>query len=259
MAAPQRDPLVACHDVGLTFAGPVEALRGTTFQLQRGELVSIVGPSGCGKSTLLRLIAGLIETTSGTLRVAGQPASDARREGLHLGFVFQEATLLPWRTVQDNIRLPLELLAVPRAEHAERIRESLALVGLQEFAQALPNQLSGGMRMRVALVRALVTHPELLLFDEPFGALDEITRQRLNEDLLALWQRQGWSGIFITHNVYEAVFLSQRVLVMGPRPGKLIAELSIPFDFPRGPELRGTAEYARLSAEVSALLRRAAT
>lgn len=259
MAAPPREPLVACQDVGLTFAGPVEALRGTTFQLQRGELVSIVGPSGCGKSTLLRLIAGLIETTSGTLRVAGQQPSDARSEGLHLGFVFQEATLLPWRTIQDNIRLPLELLGVPRAEHAERIRESLALVGLQEFAQALPNQLSGGMRMRVALVRALVTHPELLLFDEPFGALDEITRQRLNEDLLALWQRQGWSGIFITHNVYEAVFLSQRVLVMSPRPGKLIAELSIPFDFPRGPELRGTAEYARLSAEVSTLLRRAAT
>lgn len=259
MSAAQREPLVASHNVGLTFPGPVEALGGTTFQLQRGELVSIVGPSGCGKSTLLRLIAGLIETTSGSLLVAGQPASAARRQGLHLGFVFQEATLLPWRTVQDNIRLPLELLGVPRAEHAERIREALALVGLQDFARALPNQLSGGMRMRVALVRALVTHPELLLLDEPFGALDEITRQRLNEDLLGLWQRQGWSGIFITHNVFEAVFLSQRVLVMGPRPGKLIAELAIPFEFPRGPELRGTAEYARLSAEVSALLRRAAT
>ncbi len=259
VAAPPREPVVTCHNVGLTFPGPVAALAGTTFELQRGELVSIVGPSGCGKSTLLRLVAGLLPTTSGTLNVAGQPAVEARRQGLHLGFVFQEATLLPWRTVQDNIRLPLELLGVPRSQHAARIREALDLVGLHDFARALPSQLSGGMRMRVALVRALVTHPELLLLDEPFGALDEITRQRLNEDLLGLWQRQQWSGIFITHNVYEAVFLSQRILVMSPRPGKLIAEVTIPFDFPRGPELRGTPEFARLSAEVSALLRRTAT
>lgn len=250
---------MSCHDVGLTFPGPVQALAGVTWELQRGELVSIVGPSGCGKSTLLRLIAGLLPTSTGRLSVAGLPAVEARRRGLHLGFVFQEATLLPWRTVQDNIRLPLELLAVPRSEHATRIEESLALVGLQEFAHALPNQLSGGMRMRAALVRALVTHPELLLLDEPFGALDEITRQRLNEDLLGLWQRQHWSGVFITHNVYEAVFLSQRILVMSARPGRLIAEVNVPFDFPRGPELRGTAEFARLSAEVSSLLRGTAT
>lgn len=253
--APPRAPLVACQQVGLTFPGPVEALAGTSFQLQRGELVSIVGPSGCGKSTLLRLVAGLLPTTSGNLTVAGVPAVDARRQGLQLGFVFQEATLLPWRTVEENIRLPLQLLGVPRSQHAARIRDSLALVDLQDFAHVLPNQLSGGMRMRVALVRALVTQPELLLLDEPFGALDEITRQRLNEDLLFLWQRQHWSGIFITHNVYEAVFLSQRILVMSPRPGRLIAELPIPFEFPRGPELRGTAEFARISAEVSALLR----
>ncbi len=254
-----RESLVDCDQVGLTFPGPVEALAANTFQLQRGELVSIVGPSGCGKSTLLRLISGLIAPTSGSLRVAGQSAVQARRQGLQMGFVFQEATLLPWRTIQDNIRLPLELLGVPRAEHAGRIREALELVGLQEFAQSLPNQLSGGMRMRVALVRALVTRPELLLLDEPFAALDEITRQRLNEELLALWRRQQWSGIFITHSVYEAVFLSQRVLVMGPRPGQIIAELPIPFEYPRTPELRGTAEFARLAAEVSTLLRRIST
>lgn len=253
------DPLVACQGVGLTFPGPVVALTGATFNIGRGELVSIVGPSGCGKSTLLRLIAGLLPVTSGTLNVAGRPASEARRRGVHLGFVFQDATLLPWRTVQDNIRLPLELLGVPRSEHAARIRDALALVGLNEFANALPNQLSGGMRMRVALVRAMVTHPELLLLDEPFGALDEITRQRLNEELLGLWQRQRWSGIFITHNVYEAVFLSQRVLVMSARPGRLIADVKIPFDFPRGPDLRGVPEFSRLAASIGALLREAAT
>ena len=253
------EPLVACDNVGLTFPGPVEALVGTTFQLQRGELVSVVGPSGCGKSTLLRLIAGLIATTSGTLQVAGQSALQARHQGLQIGFVFQDATLLPWRTVQDNIRVPLELLRIPRSQHAQRLREALELIGLQDFARAFPNQLSGGMRMRVALVRALVTHPELLLLDEPFGALDEITRQRLNEDLLALWQSQQWSGIFITHNVYEAVFLSQRVLVMSARPGRLIADVPIPFDFPRTPELRGTAEFAKLAAQISALLRSVST
>lgn len=256
VADPVPEPLVACDNVGLTFPGPVQALAGTTFQLQRGELVSVVGPSGCGKSTLLRLISGLIGHTAGTLQVAGQSPMQARRHGLQVGFVFQDATLLPWRTIQDNIRLPLELLRVPRSEHAGRIREALELVGLQDFAQALPSQLSGGMRMRVALVRALVTHPELLLLDEPFGALDEITRQRLNEDLLDLWRSQQWSGVFITHNVYEAVFLSQRVLVMSPRPGRLIADVPIPFEFPRTPELRGTPEFARLAAEVSSLLRR---
>src|SRR5205085_559075 len=145
-----------------------------------------------------------------------------------VGFVFQDATLLPWRTVRDNICLPLELLQIPRLEHSARIRTALDLVGLNEFANAFPAQLSGGMRMRVALVRALVTQPDLLLLDEPFGALDEITRQRLNEDLLDLWQRQHWSAVFITHNVFEAVFLSQRVLVMSPRPGKIVAEFTIP-------------------------------
>lgn len=259
MANPVRDPLVVCDNVGLTFPGPIQALAGTTFQLQRGELVSVVGPSGCGKSTLLRLIAGLIATTSGKLQVAGQSAMQARQQGLQIGFVFQDATLLPWRTIRDNIRLPLELQRVPRAEHAARIQQALELVGLQEFARSLPKQLSGGMRMRVALVRALVTYPELLLLDEPFGALDEINRQRLNEDLLALWQSQKWSGVFITHNVYEAVFLSQRVLVMSPRPGKLIADVPVPFPFPRTPELRGTAEFAKLAAEVGALLRSAST
>lgn len=251
--------LVSCRDVGLVFPGPVTALTGVSFQLNQGELVSIVGPSGCGKSTLLRLIAGLLATSSGELEIAASAKLDGPNGRPQVGFVFQDATLLPWRTVQDNIRLPLELLGVPRTEHEARIRAALALVGLNEFARAFPAQLSGGMRMRVALVRALVTHPELLLLDEPFGALDEITRQRLNEDLLELWQRQRWSGVFITHNVFEAVFLSQRVLVMSPRPGKVVAEFTIPFEYPRVPEVRGSAEFARLAAEISQCLRRAAT
>lgn len=252
-------PLVVSENVGLTFPGPVQALADASFQLQRGELVSIVGPSGCGKSTLLRLVSGLIPATSGKLHVAGESPVQARRRGLQIGFVFQDATLLPWRTIQENVRLPLELRGVSRSEHAARIREALALVGLQDFAHSLPSQLSGGMRMRVALVRALITNPELLLLDEPFGALDEITRQKLNEDLLALWQRQHWSGIFITHNVYEAVFLSQRVLIMSARPGRLIADLEIPFAYPRSPDLRGTPEFAKLANEVGALLRKVST
>jgi NitT/TauT family transport system ATP-binding protein len=272
--APQNIPnetLISCRDVELVFPGPMTALADVSFQLQRGELVSIVGPSGCGKSTLLRLIAGLLTPTSGQLELTNVRQTGELDEGKthtraayatgrpDVGFVFQDATLLPWRTVQDNIRLPLELLHVPRVEHAARIQTALELVGLNDFALSFPAQLSGGMRMRIALVRALVTQPQLLLLDEPFGALDEITRQRLNEDLLELWQRQRWSAVFITHNVFEAVFLSQRVLVMSPRPGKIVAEFTIPFEYPRSPDIRGNADFARLAAEISLCLRKAAT
>jgi NitT/TauT family transport system ATP-binding protein len=254
-----HEALVSCQDVGLVFPGPVTALTGVSFHLQQGDLVSIVGPSGCGKSTLLRLIAGLLKPTSGNLEVSSQSADGKPAGRPEVGFVFQDATLLPWRTVSDNVRLPLELLHIPRQEHAARIHAALELVGLKDFTKAFPAQLSGGMRMRVALVRALVTRPELLLLDEPFGALDEITRQRLNEDLLGLWQAQRWSGVFITHNVFEAVFLSQRVLVMSPRPGKIVAEFRIPFDYPRDPDVRGRADFARLAAEISLCRRKAAT
>jgi NitT/TauT family transport system ATP-binding protein len=255
--------IVSCRDAGLVFPGDVTALTGVSFDLRPGELVSIVGPSGCGKSTLLRLIAGLLVPTTGRIDVSSSARPSPARQGAsparpQVGFVFQDATLLPWRTVHDNIQLPLELLRVSPVEWAPRIRQALELVGLQEFAHVFPAQLSGGMRMRVALVRALVTHPELLLLDEPFGALDEITRQRLNEDVLELWQKQKWSAIFITHNVFEAVFLSQRVIVMSSRPGQIIAEFQVPFDYPRPAELRGTNEYTRLAAEISLCLRRGA-
>ncbi|MFN3649498.1 MAG: ABC transporter ATP-binding protein [Armatimonadota bacterium] len=244
--------VVRTEGLGLTYDGGVRALDDVSLSVARGEIVSLVGPSGCGKSTLLRLAGGLLQPTEGRLEVRGE-AGAART-----GFVFQDATLLPWRTVADNVRLPLELLRVPRREHDGRIRESLALVGLSDFALARPAQLSGGMRMRVSLVRALITHPELLLLDEPFGALDDITRTRLNEELLGLWDRQRWTGIFVTHNVYEAVFLSHRVLVMTPRPGRIVAEIPVELPFPRTPELRGTAEFARTAEEVARRLRGAA-
>jgi len=197
----------------------LRALDEVQFAIRRGELVTLVGPSGCGKSTLLRLIAGLAEPTSGTLKVAGLPAGEARRAQLQVGFVFQDATLLPWRNVVENVRLPLELLKIPAAEQDLRIRESLKMVGLEDSAHLHPSQLSGGMRMRVSLIRALAPRPDLLLLDEPFGALDEITRQRLNEELLDLWLRQRWTGLFVTHNVFEAVFLESAHSYIRPQAG----------------------------------------
>ena len=201
--------LVVAEGLAKQFPSGVEALRDLNLEISRGQFVSIVGPSGCGKSTFLRLVAGLDAPTSGELRVDGH-------DPLGLAFVFQDATLLPWRSVAHNITLPLELR---REDADERVAQTLALVGLTDFAAAYPAQLSGGMRMRVSIARALVTRPQILLLDEPFGALDEITRQRLNEELLHLWQEDRWTGLFVTHNVSEAVFLSQRVLVMSARPG----------------------------------------
>lgn len=249
--------LVRADGVGLSFAGPVVALEGVDLTLPQGEFVAIVGPSGCGKSTLLRLIAGLIPASRGTITVAGTSPPLARRERTRMSLVFQDATLLPWRTVENNIRLPLELQKTPRAEHADLVRQGLALIGLQDFARRYPNQLSGGMRMRVSLARALVTSPEMLLLDEPFAALDDITRQELNEELHQLWCRHRWTGVFVTHNIAEAVFLSQRILVMSARPGRIVADVRVPFATPRSPELRTTPEFARLAAEISACLRRA--
>ncbi|HIG55871.1 MAG TPA: ABC transporter ATP-binding protein [Candidatus Latescibacteria bacterium] len=240
--------LVIARDIDKRFSSGVEALRGVNLSIERGQFVSIVGPSGCGKSTFLRLVAGLDEPTGGTLTVDGRTPKDARREQLDLAFIFQDATLLPWRSVARNVGLPLELR---EQTDADRVAQVIDMVGLAEFADAYPAQLSGGMRMRASIARALATSPELLLLDEPFGALDEITRQRLNEELLRLWQEDRWTGLFITHNVYEAVFLSQRVLVMSARPGQLIADIAIPFDHPRDPNLRSTPEFVLLAETIS--------
>ena len=240
--------LVIAREIDKRFSSGIEALRGVDLSIERGQFVSIVGPSGCGKSTFLRLVAGLDEPTAGTLTVDGRTPKDARREQLDLAFIFQDATLLPWRSVARNVGLPLELR---EQTDADRVRQVIDMVGLADFADAYPAQLSGGMRMRASIARALATNPELLLLDEPFGALDEITRQRLNEELLRLWQEDRWTGLFITHNVYEAVFLSQRVLVMSARPGQLITEIAIPFDHPRDPDLRSTPEFVKLAETIS--------
>ena len=237
---------VVARGLGKRFASGVEALSGVDLAVGRGRFASVVGPSGCGKSTLLRLVAGLEEPSGGALAVNGRapraPGAD------DLGFVFQDPTLLPWRSVARNVGLPLELRRTP---DAGRVRELLELVGLADFADACPAQLSGGMRMRASIARALAIRPRLLLLDEPFGALDEITRQRLNEELLRLWQEDGWTGLFVTHNVSEAVFLSQQVLVMGARPGRVLADVDVPFDYPRDPLLRSAPEFLRLAGEIS--------
>ncbi len=202
-----------------------------------GSFLGILGPSGCGKSTLLRIIAGLAEPTAGRREVT---LSGARQE---IGFVFQEPTLMPWATVADNVYLPLRLAGMRRAKAAPLVAEALSAVGLDGFAHSYPRELSGGMRMRVSIARAFVTRPRLLLLDEPFAALDEITRFRLNEDLLRLWRTQGWTIVFVTHSVFESVFLSSRVVVMTPRPGRIAADIPIDLPHPRDAALRTGSAY----------------
>lgn len=243
--------------LSLVFPGGVRALAGLDLRVREGEFVSIVGPSGCGKSTFLRLAAGLLTPTEGTVRTGGGHDPRDKRWRRQVAFVFQQPTLLPWRTVERNVALPIELRGEGGSAAAARVREKVRLVGLEEFTAAHPHQLSGGMQMRVSLARALVTAPGLLLLDEPFAALDDITRQRLNEELLALRDRQRFTALFVTHNVSEAVFLGERVLVMSARPGRFVEELRVPFAYPRGPELRAEAEFAALCGEVSAMLRAA--
>jgi NitT/TauT family transport system ATP-binding protein len=231
------------YDNGVVALGPVD------LEVRRGEFVSLLGPSGCGKSTALRLIAGLSAPTSGAIRVAG-PAVTAGG-GHPVGFVFQEPTLMPWTTVRENVRLPLKLAHVPFSAAKARVDEALAEVGLSEFADSYPRELSGGMKMRVSLARALVTDPDILLMDEPFAALDEITRFRLNNDLLALWRSLRKTVIFVTHSVFESVYLSQRVLVMTARPGRIAAEIGIETGEPRGEDFRTSADYAGYCRKVS--------
>ncbi|WP_433594079.1 ABC transporter ATP-binding protein [Nocardia sp. CA-145437] len=238
------DQALALHHVGLTFENGTHALDGIDIAIRPGEFVSLVGPSGCGKSTLLRLAAGFEKPTAGTISLGTGK----------LGYVFQEATLLPWRSVLRNVELPAELAGVDKTTRRAAAREALELVGLTGFENHKPAQLSGGMRMRTSIARALTGAPELFLFDEPFGALDEITRQRLNEEVSGLYRRSGFTGVFVTHSVAEAVFMSTRVIVLTGRPGRVAADIAVPLDFPRSPELRYTAEFGAVAAEVSAAL-----
>jgi len=239
-------PLVRVRDVSRIFANGVQALGGASLDVEAGEFVSVLGPSGCGKSTLLRLIAGLAEPTAGTIDwPQGKP---------DLGFVFQEPTLMPWTTALANVALPLKLRGLSRSECEARAAEALAGVGLKGFEKSYPRELSGGMKMRVSIARALVTGPRLLLMDEPFAALDEITRRSLNTDLLDLWQRTRFTAVFVTHSVFESVFLSQRIVVMSARPGRVRSELAIPAPYPRSEAFGTSADYAALCRLTSAQL-----
>jgi NitT/TauT family transport system ATP-binding protein len=231
------------YDSGVAALGPLD------LDVRRGEFLSLLGPSGCGKSTALRLIAGLAAPTSGTLDV-----TPGTRGAPSIGFVFQEPTLMPWADVAANVRLPLKLANLAAPEADRRVTAALAQVGLAEFAGSYPRELSGGMKMRVSLARALVTDPEILLMDEPFAALDEITRFRLNNELLALWRGLRKTVIFVTHSVFESVYLSQRVLVMSARPGRTAAEFRIDTPEPRSEEFRTSADYAAFCREVTAAL-----
>ena len=247
--APGGSALVRMEGVSKTFANGTVALEGLTLAIGAGSFTSILGPSGCGKSTALRLIAGLGDATAGAVRLATEAA---RRD---IGFVFQEPTLMPWASVSDNVFLPLRLAGHTRSDARNDIARALDLVGLAGFADAYPRELSGGMRMRASIARALVTKPRLLLMDEPFAALDEITRFRLNDDLLALWKSEGWTVVFVTHSVFESVYLSNRILVMTPRPGRIAADIAVDAPYPRGDTgFRTTDAYNRYCREVSARL-----
>ncbi len=248
-------PLVMLAGVSKAYANGTVALRNANFTVMPGEFVSLVGPSGCGKSTILRIVAGLGPISAGDVRVAGLPPEQARRDRQDMAFVFQDATLLPWRTVVKNVELPLQMRGTSRADRRSRVAQALETVGLTEFAREYPRQLSGGMKMRVSIARALVAQPKLMLMDEPFGALDELTRGRLNVELLHIVALAGWTVLCVTHNVFEAVFLSSRVLVMSPRPGRIIADLPIDLPYPRDPGIRTSVEFNMVASRVLSAMR----
>jgi NitT/TauT family transport system ATP-binding protein len=242
-------PLVALERIEKRFDDGTLALQALDLTLRQGEFLSIVGPSGCGKSTTLRLLAGLSAPSAGA--IVWDESHRVRPLGQDLAVVFQEPTLMPWARVIDNVMLPLRLKGTNPTEARDKAATILGRVGLSGFERAFPRQLSGGMKMRVAIARALVTGPRLLLLDEPFAALDEITRLRLNDDLLELWEQQRWTVVFVTHSVYESVFLSNRVVVMSPRPGRILADIAIEASYPRGRDFRHEVDYARSCRRVS--------
>ena len=237
-----------------TYPGGTQALLPLDLAVHEGEFVTLLGPSGCGKSTLLKMVAGLLQPSAGRVLLWGQPLAAVSPAQRRLGFVFQDATLMPWASVLTNVRLPLDLAGVPRSEADARVRTALAGVGLARFEAALPRELSGGMQMRVSIARGLVTEPTLLLMDEPFGALDEITRNRLDADLLALWKARGLTVLFVTHSIHEAVFLSTRVLVMAARPGRIVADVAINEPFPRGPDFRVSNAFSQHARRLQDIL-----
>jgi NitT/TauT family transport system ATP-binding protein len=252
--AARSNLLVALRGVEKTFPNGTLALKGLDLEVRQGEFLSLLGPSGCGKSTALRIIAGLSAPTQGDVEWAAPavPQKESR-----IGFVFQEPTLMPWTTVFNNVRLPLKLADTTADNAATRVNAALERVGLEKFATAYPRELSGGMRMRVSIARALVTEPALLLMDEPFAALDEITRFKLNDDLLAMWQAMRTTVVFVTHSVFESVYLSNRIAVMAARPGRIVSELDVDAPYPRDRDFRTSAQYAALCRRTSEALSRA--
>jgi NitT/TauT family transport system ATP-binding protein len=251
-ASGSSTPLVALRGVSKTFPTGTHALAGLDLEVRASEFLALLGPSGCGKSTALRIIAGLSEPTEGAVEWAAT-ATSAGSEN-RIGFVFQEPTLMPWANVFNNVLLPLNLHGAPASQAAGRVDAVLGRVGLQQFGRAYPRELSGGMRMRVSIARALVTEPQLLLMDEPFAALDEITRFKLNDDLLQMWQALRTTVVFVTHSVFESVYLSNRVVVMGARPGRVLTELAIDAPYPREQNFRTSSEYVAFCRQASAAL-----
>lgn len=249
----QADPLVRVEGVDKTYSNGTVALQGVNLAVAERSFVSLVGPSGCGKSTLLRIIAGLGQASTGRVSIAGRAPRQAAKEQ-SLGFVFQDANLLPWRPVIDNVALPLELAGVAKRKRHQAAEEVLELVGLQDFSRVYPKELSGGMRMRVSIARALITKPSLLLMDEPFGALDEITRQYLNQELLRLQEASQATVVFVTHNVFEAVFLSERIVVMSAQPGRIVLEVDVVSQGPRNEHFRGSEDFSQAVMKVVAAL-----
>ncbi len=252
-----QSPLISLNGITKSFSNGTVALRDMAMDVQQGEFVSLLGPSGCGKSTALRIIAGLAPATTGTVSWGDTSDSSVADSSHDVSFVFQEPTLMPWATVFGNVFLPLKLKGQSKAAAREAVMEALALVGLEQFENSYPRELSGGMKMRVSIARALVTRPRLLLMDEPFAALDEITRFKLNNDLLELWQRFNWTVIFVTHSVFESVYLSNRIVVMAARPGRVVDDMAVDAPYPRDESFRTSDIYSQHCREVSAALHKA--
>jgi NitT/TauT family transport system ATP-binding protein len=256
-SAPSQVPAIEILSAEKVYPNGTRALLPVDLKIQEGEFVTLLGPSGCGKSTLLKMVAGLLEPSDGRLLLWRKPVAELAQTQRKLAFVFQSATLMPWASVRSNVRLPLELAGMPRKEADQRVTEALALVGLSKFDQSLPRALSGGMQMRVSIARGLVVEPDLLLMDEPFGALDEITRHKLDADLLELWRKKKLTVMFVTHSIHEAVFLSSRVIMMAARPGRVVEQFHIDEPHPRTPDFLLSPQFAHHARQMQDSLMRA--
>lgn len=246
---------IVVDNVSKQYAAGTHALDGINLSIAQGEFVSLVGPSGCGKSTLLRIMAGLANSTRGTISVLGRDSLSSQKEQESLSFVFQEANLMPWRTVLRNVELPLEMRGVDKKTRRNKVMEVLQLVGLSGYANYYPRQLSGGMKMRVSIARALVSDPRVMFMDEPFGALDEMTRHRLHHELLDIWMKTKLTIVFVTHNVFEAIYLSNRVVVMNANPGRIKEVVTVDLPYPRKDEFQASANFGKSVEAVSTALK----